>query len=671
MERAERNDAGVRIQPISIPRTPMALAATVDRNTIALQWTPPTGESPSAYIIEGGSAPGLTDLVRFRTGATPALIATAVPSGTYNFRVRAVSRSGHSPPSSEVAVTVAGGCTAIPEAPGKPQATVSGNRIRFDWEMPSRGCAPSTFNIEVGGARGFSDRARFSSGSSSTVVEAAALPAGRYYARVRSVGPVGMSSPSIEMEFVIRPAACSGVPRPPTALSVFVSGPRANLRWTAPNTPNEDLDGYTVEIGSGPGLSNVGTIETKTAATWASFPAESGQYFARIRTKNGCGVSVASTEVSYTVDGVNSSPDFSAAIRALRRVRSTAYILAPTGNGRDVPAISRLPANLIILQLLYTREQIAQIKAATGAIVLADVDASELITGVNPGLLGEDFVGNPVPGFPGLYSARYWLPSWFEKVIKPNLDRALTLGFDGVFFDSANGHQWLPGNELGNAVYPNAIAEMVNLLIKSSNYLHQARPDSIAVPNNINSDNMLRDYPAIVDHIDSVVAEAQFWRQRASSPSTNTGLVAGVYGPLQATGRRVFAVDYVPRDQLDLQLRYADVALKYGWVPELTDPLQTADALYSHPHFVFSYEPGETVRGFDGGINVMHAVAAYVIGGQGAVNYAIFAGPEANYSISMNGAETLLTGGPEGTVAVVGVQYLRFSDGTTLALPAR
>jgi hypothetical protein len=360
--------------------------------------------------------------------------------------------------------------------------------------------------------------------------------------------------------------------------------------------------------------------------------------------------------------------------RDLRQIQSTAYIIFPALN--DVEAIGSLGAQLVILQNDYTQEQVARMKAGGVKLILANVDASELITGLNPGLLGQDFVGNPVPGYPGLYSARYWLPSWLELVIRPNIQKALQAGFDGIYFDAATGFEWSPGNPEGNPLNPNRVADMANLLITAADFVHELNPRAVVLANNVHMDGLLQRYPAVGAHLDGAVAEANWWRQdpidptRPSPAPTPQGAerLAVFWQMFQAAGKRVFFIDYVPRGETAQQLAYAEFALRHSYVPELTDALQKAEALENHPYFAYSYEPNSTVTGRAGRLNFLYAAgpSATVVGASGAINYALFTRPSGSYISAMSGDQIIVTGGPEGQSTLINIQYMHFSDGVTI-----
>jgi hypothetical protein len=74
--------------------------------SVSFVWTTPSG-NPSTYVIEAGSAPGLTNLVNSDLGsAATTLTATGVAAGTYYVRVRAKNSCGVGPASNEIVVSI-------------------------------------------------------------------------------------------------------------------------------------------------------------------------------------------------------------------------------------------------------------------------------------------------------------------------------------------------------------------------------------------------------------------------------------------------------------------------------------------------------------------------------------------------------------------------------------
>ncbi|WP_291984354.1 hypothetical protein [Luteitalea sp.] len=89
--------------PPGAPGAPNTLVASRVNSTVNLRWNAPAGSSVGGYIIEAGSAPGLSDLARVQVGTATTFSAQA-PVGTYYIRVRAVNGRGPGLPSNEVLV---------------------------------------------------------------------------------------------------------------------------------------------------------------------------------------------------------------------------------------------------------------------------------------------------------------------------------------------------------------------------------------------------------------------------------------------------------------------------------------------------------------------------------------------------------------------------------------
>ena len=125
---------------LTAPVAPSGLTANVSGTTVTLIWTAPaTGDPAASYLIEAGSAPGLSNLASVSTGNAGTLFsAGGVPVGTYYVRVRAANAAGSSSPSNEVVLQVGGpvGCGPL-GTPTLSVVTNSGGTVGFSWTIPS------------------------------------------------------------------------------------------------------------------------------------------------------------------------------------------------------------------------------------------------------------------------------------------------------------------------------------------------------------------------------------------------------------------------------------------------------------------------------------------------------------------------------------------------------
>jgi len=74
-------------------------------HTVTLSWTPPT-EMTTGFVVEAGSAPGLTDLASMDVPSANSISVPNVPSGSYYVRVRSRNDLGAGAASNERLVEV-------------------------------------------------------------------------------------------------------------------------------------------------------------------------------------------------------------------------------------------------------------------------------------------------------------------------------------------------------------------------------------------------------------------------------------------------------------------------------------------------------------------------------------------------------------------------------------
>jgi hypothetical protein len=101
---ARSSAAAVQVSP-SAPEPPMATRAVITSGVVRIEWQPPPrGWPATSYLLEAGTAPGLSDIGTLPMTATS--FQAAVPAGVYYVRVRAVNASGASAPGDEMIVNV-------------------------------------------------------------------------------------------------------------------------------------------------------------------------------------------------------------------------------------------------------------------------------------------------------------------------------------------------------------------------------------------------------------------------------------------------------------------------------------------------------------------------------------------------------------------------------------
>jgi hypothetical protein len=122
----------------------------------------------------------------------------------------------------------------------------------------------------------------------------AAVPAGRYFVRVRAVTPCG-GAESNEIELSV------GLPQPPgapSALTHQVAGSNVSLMWQAPGSA---VDDYVIEAGSQPALSNLVVVRVGNVLSFSAADVPPGTYYVRVRAFNAAGEGPPSNEVAVFV----------------------------------------------------------------------------------------------------------------------------------------------------------------------------------------------------------------------------------------------------------------------------------------------------------------------------------------------------------------------------------
>ena len=300
------NEATLPVGP-QAPGAPSGLAGQVAGTAITMTWNAPgSGGTPMSYVIEAGSAPGLSNLANFWTGNALTTFSTSgVPFGTYYLRVRATNGVGTSGPSNEILLVVSP--TPAPGPPSGLTGSVVGLSLTMSWTAPSTGGAPTAYIIQAGSGPGQSNLANFSTPNTLTTFTANGVAYGTYYLRVLATNATGTSGPSNEIVLVVAPPPAPG---PPSGLTGSVVGSSLILSWAAPSTGGVPT-AYLIQAGSGPGQSNRANFSTGNTLTY--FTANglaTGTYYVRVRSVNASGASSPSNEIMIAIGctGVPEAP---------------------------------------------------------------------------------------------------------------------------------------------------------------------------------------------------------------------------------------------------------------------------------------------------------------------------------------------------------------------------
>jgi predicted phage tail protein len=182
------------------PLKPGGFTGSLQGSVATLSWIAPAGDAedaPTGYVVEAGSASGLTNLATVPLGNVTSFQAVNVPSGVYYVRVRAVN---------ELGVGVASDEIVLQPGPGTGQPlnlTSSGqdSMVQLDWQAPSTGEVPTGYLIEAGSGPGLANLAALRVGNATTFSTTA--PPGVYYVRVRAVSAYGVAGEASN-EIVVR-----------------------------------------------------------------------------------------------------------------------------------------------------------------------------------------------------------------------------------------------------------------------------------------------------------------------------------------------------------------------------------------------------------------------------------------------------------------------------------
>jgi predicted phage tail protein len=252
-------------------------------NPPELQWDPPTSGVAAGYLVWSGTSPGAYSGSVDVGPATVFVLPSLAEGTTYYFAVQAYDADSQlGALSTEVSLT-----TAPSAATNLAAAVRSRHRIDLNWQAPSG--TVSGYRVEVGSTAGESDVATITTGTVPTL-SMRSLPAGTYYARVRSVNIGGVSAPGNEVV-----ATLVAAPPPPSNLVATVRRRRLiDLAWEAPTTA---VLSYRIEVGTAHGRSDVRRVGT-AGTTLRIDDLASGVYFIRVRSVDVVGAGSPSNEVT-------------------------------------------------------------------------------------------------------------------------------------------------------------------------------------------------------------------------------------------------------------------------------------------------------------------------------------------------------------------------------------
>jgi cysteinyl-tRNA synthetase len=147
--------------------------------------------------------------------------------------------------------------------------------------------------------------------------------------------------------------------------------------------------------------------------------------------------------------------------------------------------------------------------------------------------------------WPDEHFVRYWEESWWDRVIRPRVDRALATGFDGVYLDTPLAYEEIDLKLVPGETRQTLGRRMVDLIARISRYAKGARPGFLVFPQNSPE---LQEYPGYTAAIDGIGMEELFYLatdERCAQDFCRENLAAT--RKLRAAGKTVLAVDYASR----------------------------------------------------------------------------------------------------------------------------
>jgi predicted phage tail protein len=284
---------------LSLPPAPGSLAGKVLGSQVALSWTPPAGTGWAGYLLEAGTAPGLSNILRLPVAAGTTTFSSDAPPGQFFVRLRSASLTGLlSPPSNEVAINV-GGRLQPPGSPRNLKVRAAGDAVVLSWAPPAAGDPVADYVIDAGTSPSTPNIAYDTSVGSGLVALVNGVPPGRYYVRLRARNLAGSGAPSNVTSVLV--GAPATIPPSPTNLSAQVGADRSlRLSWDLPDEGSA-ATGFVLEAGFAEGRSDIGVVALGPAQGLRLAGVPPGTYFVRVRAYNPAGRSVPTRDLRIVI----------------------------------------------------------------------------------------------------------------------------------------------------------------------------------------------------------------------------------------------------------------------------------------------------------------------------------------------------------------------------------
>jgi DNA-binding beta-propeller fold protein YncE len=183
------------LNPEPTPSAP-TVTVSVSGTTAHLSWTPAAGPPALSYILEAGTASGLSNVFNGNVGNTTQLSAAA-PPGTYYVRVRAVNAVGPGAASTERLVTIGGPAGCTPPASPNLSGGVAGGTASVAWPAVA---GATSYVLSAGTTQGGTEHMPPTNLGANTGASASGLPAGfTAWVRVVALNACGQQSAPVDL----------------------------------------------------------------------------------------------------------------------------------------------------------------------------------------------------------------------------------------------------------------------------------------------------------------------------------------------------------------------------------------------------------------------------------------------------------------------------------------
>lgn len=242
-------------------------------------------------------------------------------------------------------------------------------------------------------------------------------------------------------------------------------------------------------------------------------------------------------------------------------------------NGSDISQLMSINSNIVVID--YSADGTEKKEFSYSDISLLKNTGKKVFAYVNLGVAENwRFYWNniksiallPLQGWEGEYYVKYWYKEWYDTM-RNYLNRIKKSGFDGVMFDWANVYkhetlQRITGKS--EKVLKIAMFELINILTRDFNDFQFAL---------VNGEEILNDYPTLVDRVKYVVVESLFFnRFKPNTSSDDFQQRIKILTNVQKMGVTILSVEYIdngnPFDKENVQRinKYIEFAKKYSFL---------------------------------------------------------------------------------------------------------